>query len=1009
MLGAVTVVADPPDRAEAADSTPGNRDSGRPVHAEPTKVSGNALGGRRARVALVALALAGSPIPAERLAGIVWANDPPPTWQPALRGVIRALRGALQPIGLGEQRLITTEPDGYALSPATETDIGLATADLERAEQEQDPTAALVLASRAQTLKGEDLLPHEDAGWLRGHREAIDHLRMRAVEVVVRAAGAQHDHHRALAAARELLDQHPLDERAHRSVICALDRAGDRSGAVQAYEHCRTVLAEELGIDPSTETVAVYLAALRADAPTVGTRIPAAAGAFLGREREQRELSTHLDRPGLVTLTGRGGIGKSRLALRVAAARRALWTTLSGTADDELVASQVALGLGLTVGESDPTVTLVNHIAPLGRTLLVLDGCDRGLDGVGSLVTALIADCPNLTTLVTARSAVGIDDEQIIRLQPLPPIDPGTDPRHNIQVQLLVRRVEEAGGVLVLDEAVAPVLVALCQRCSGLPLALELVAAQLTAMSPADLLDQLAAPAAQDQLTRLLEHSYELLGPDEGAVLRRCSVLGGEIGLPLIRAVVSARDLLPLRVIRLLRELTDRGLMSVDRSGPRWRYRQDDDIQQFAMTKLDDGERRATFGRLADAITALLPGDAKAPPAPFAAAITDIAPSLRSLLAAASDGRVDRDRGLEIAFRLHRYWSATNVSEGRFWFERLLDGAPESTWTGRANFAYGYLSYWMGDADAALPILDEAVEQLRGEHDDYAARALIYLGGIVDDLDRGADAVGYVTESVEIAERIGDANLYVGAAMGVGAVLAERGDPAAADFAIRALDSCRRNASAAQLAAAQPTAVMICWQVGAMPQARELLTEGLQLHPDGRRIARVVLLSAGAGIAFADGDFKQAISYGQTADADATELGVERELPLIRCLLARSLLATGATAEAADRAIAAISAAMALTYSHPMALCLETAALVASDADPEYRSALFATAAALRIRGDRPIPPSLLHSTEVAGSVVHVTETALPVAQAATLAAELLQVVVQTDQHAKGTVSPSAT
>ncbi len=996
MLGAVTVRADTASTDTASTGT-----------GSTAKISGTALGGRRARVALVALALAEHPIPAERLAAIVWANDPPRTWQPALRGVIHALRTALQPIGLGEQHLITTEPAGYALSPGTQTDIALATADLRRAEDEDDPAAALILASRAQRLKGDDLLPTEDADWLRPHREAIDMLRQRAVEVVVWAAGAQHDHHRAMAAARDLLEQHPLDERAHRTMIGALDRAGDRAGAVQAYEHCRSVLAEQLGVDPSAETVAVYLGALRADTPTVGAKLPAASGAFLGREQEQRDLVRRIAQSGLITLTGRGGIGKSRLALRVATAHRALWTTVADTADDELVASHVALQLGLMVGDAEPTATLVNRLAPLGRTLLVLDGCDQVLDGVGSLVTAVIADCPSLTVLVTARSALGVDGEQVIRLDPLPPIDPGEDPLNNIQVQLLAGRVQEGGGELTLDEAVAPLVLTLCQRCAGLPLALELVAAQLTAMSPADLLDQLTTSTEQDQLTALLEHSYQLLGTDEAVVLRRCSVLGGEVSLPLVRAVVSAQDLPPLRVIRLLRELTDRGLLTVDRSGPRWRYRQDDDVQQFVTSKLPDDERRSAFGRLFGALGALLPDDARAAPTPFADAITDIAPSLRSLLAAAADGRTDRDHGLEIAFRLHRYWAATNVSEGRFWLERLLDGAAESTWTGLAKFAYGYLSYWTGDAQATLPILDEAVRQLRGAHDDYAARALIYLGGIADDLDRGADAVAYVTESVDIAERIGDANLYVGAAMGVGAVLAERGDPAAADFAIRALDSCRRNASAPQLAAAQPTAVMICWQVGAMPQARELLTEGLQLHPDGRRIARVVLLSAGAGIAFADGDFRRAISYGRTADADATSLGVERELPLIRCLLARSLLATGQHAEAADRTLSAINAARALTYSHPMALCLETASLVARDADPTDRGALLATAAALRITGDRPIPPALLDATLVAGSTD--TGSALPVAEAAALAVELLQSVVETDQHAKGMVSPSAT
>lgn len=966
------------------------------------RVAGGALGGRRARVVLVALALAGQAIPAERLAAMVWAGEPPPTWQPALRGVIRALRTALSPIGLGEQNLITTEPAGYALHPAATTDLGIARASL--IDAESHPTDALRLALPASALNGRDLLPAEDADWLRPQRSAVDQLKLRAVEVILGAARSEQDHHRALAAARDLLDQHPLDERAHRILIGALDQAGDRAGAVQAFDQCRMLLAEELGIDPSADTVNVYLHALRADSPTVGARLPNASGAFVGRRVEHLELQSMTVHPGVTTVTGRGGIGKSRLALVAARAhnaheQQALWVSLANTVDDELVVSQVALELGLTIGDADAVDTLAAHLAPLGRIMIVIDGCEQVADGVASLVSALVTGCPSLTILVTARSALGLYGEQVLHLDPLPAIDP-LHVGDSEQIRLLAARVGERGAELTVDDDNAAQLIALCQRCAGLPLALELVAAQLTVMSPADLLDELTAgPATGDQLTALLDRSYALLGPDEAAVLRRCAVLGGPASLALIRAVVSNQDVPPVRIVRILRELTDRGLLSVDRSGPRWRYRQEDDIQRFVAERMTGTEQQTTFGRLADAVRALLPQDAKAPPGPFKAAVAEITGSIRSLLAAAVDGRAGRDSGLELAFRLHRYWAATDVTEGRFWFGRLLDGAPPSPWTGLANFAYGYLTYWTGDAEGALPILDAAVRQLRTEHDDYAARALIYLGGIADDLDHGEQAVEYVKESIEVAERIGDHNLYVGAAMGVGAVLGERGDPVAADYALKALDSCRANASPEQLAAALPTAVMICWQVGALPQARVLLTEGLRLHPDGRRIARVVLLSAATGIALADHDVPAAVAYGQTADEEATALGVERELPLIRCLLARALLADGQLDAAADRARAALHAARALTYRHPLALCLETVALIATQADPTDRAALVATAAELRRRGDRPVIPSLRDPELITPGA-----PAISVPTAVELASTMLTLSTGTVQHAKGIV-----
>ena len=337
-----------------------------------------------------------------------------------------------------------------------------------------------------------------------------------------------------------------------------------------------------------------------------------------------------------------------------------------------------------------------------------------------------------------------------------------------------------------------------------------------------------------------------------------------------------------------------------------------------------------------------------------------MAGSVRALFTACLDGRLDRAVGLELAFRLHRYWAATAVAEGRFWLTRLLEGAPEDRWTALATFALGYLIYWAGDAVAAAPALELSIDRLRGVDDSFAARALIYLAGITDDLDRGDDALAAIREAAQLAEQIGDRNLYVGAAMGVGSVLAERGDPAAAPAALGALQTCRELGNPDQLAGTLPTAAMICWQVGALATARSLAAEARPLLEPGARIARVVLLSVSAGIALADGDVAAAVEYGRAADAEASALGVDRELPLIRSILARSLLATGDDRGARDRALAALEAAGDLSYDGPMALALETAAFVVDGtAAEDDRAMVLAAARTIRRRGDRPAPPSL--------------------------------------------------
>src|SRR6185437_9325842 len=230
-------------------------------------------------------------------------------------------------------------------------------------------------------------------------------------------------------------------------------------------------------------------------------------------------------------------------------------------------------------------------------------------------------------------------------------------------------------GELAMTEMTAPFVAELCRRCGGLPLAIELAGAQLAVMSVPDLLDQLPELAADgaDRVRAMARSSYALLDPDEATVFRRLAVLDGPVALPFLREVVAGDAIAPVRVVRILRELTARGLLAVDRAGPRWRYHQDDDLHRMARELLDtEGETGEAIARLADAVSAILPVEAKAPPGPYLDAVNEVIAAIRSVLSAAIDGTLDLSRGLDIAFRLHRYWAATNVAEGRFWLPRLL-------------------------------------------------------------------------------------------------------------------------------------------------------------------------------------------------------------------------------------------------------------------------------------------------------------------------------------------------
>ena len=962
-------------------------------------VEGAHLGGRRAHLLVAALALEPGPLTAERLAPLIW-DDPPSTWRVAVRGLVGDLR---QRVGRVGPDIVVTTPTGYRLAAGVSVDVAELEATIASAAGLRATGRWHALVSRlgsAPTLDAAQLAAGLDAAWLLPHRLRLGETVLQAGLLATAAHGALDDHAAAVALGRRLVAGHPLDERAHRALIAALDLAGDRSGAVRAFEACREILSEELGIDPSADTTTAYLHVLHGQ-PTPGsaTRLPGATSSFVAREAELRDLAVACSTPGLVTVTGPGGVGKSRLTQEVASRSVDLrggrhWVSLASVPEDTLVEATVAMALGLPVSGDDPGQDVARHLAPLGRVLLVLDGCESVRDGAATLASLLVSEAPDLTLVTTSRAPLGLGEETVI---PVPPLQMpvGADIAvlgDNPQVRLLIDRLAESGEDLVVDESVAAYVEILCHRCAGLPLALELVAAQLTAMSPADLVDHLdeASAANGDALRGIAGASLALLDTEEAAVHRRMSVLEGPSELVAVRAVCAGPDLPRVRLVRILRELGDRGLVVTDRTGARWTYAQDDDLHRFAREQLvSAGEERATLDRLLDLCFSLLPDDPRSPPGPFAESVTAMLPSVRGLLAAAVSGRGDGTRTLELAFRLHRYWAATNVGEGRYWLERLMaaDDADASDFTAYATYALGYLDYWAGEDLVAVPHLERAIDLLADIDGAYVARAQIFLAGILDDLDRGGEAVQLVRESIRNAAPHGY-DLRVSAAMGVGSVLAERADPEAVQHAAAAIELCQANGSPEQLAACMPTAAMIAWQVGAVDQARAWVEQAMPMHVDDRRIARVVLLSAACGVHLADSDLEAAVETGRAADTEGTELGVERELPLARSLLALSLLARGDVDEATEQTRAAVRAAASLGYTFPLAGALETTALVARarGVDVDALAPVLATAAAIRLAGDRPVSRPLASQVE---ALRHEVPRAEPLPTAEAVAAAL--------------------
>ncbi len=939
-------------------------------------VTGAPLAGRRVRLVLVALATTPAGLSSTSLADRVW-TEPPSTWPAALRGTILALRAALEPIGLGGQTLVRTIPGGWALAPDTTVDLFEAAAVVSAAERLLADGAAEsaieALEGIAEVMGGEllggELLGGEDAGWVTEWRDQLASLTDRALAVEGEASLILARYAGAANAARRLLDRNALDERAHRVLIRALAASGDRAGAIRAYEQCRSELAEQLGTDPGPETAALYLQVLRSGSAAAGTLPSIPRNGFFGRRAESTAAQAALAEAGLLTIVGRGGVGKTRFALHAATDAASqlsggrFWVSL-GDVSDALVVVTVARAIGADEG-ADPLAATIARLAPLGPSLLVLDGCENAVDGVAELLAILLAAAPELRVLATSRRALDVAGERKIELASLSVPSAGASIASSAAVRLLVDRLALTGHALPMEGSNSEAIRQLCSRCGGLPLALELAAAQLGLMAVTDLLDLLPAAArAEEVVQSLLMQSVEALSDDAAALFRAWGVVEG--ALPLSLATRLSPGAAPGRVARLLGELVDGGLLLIDRSGARWQYQQDDQVRAFARAALTPPAADAALSGLVDGLRALLPDDPRTPPSSFRDAATEASDGFRTVFGAALNGSVPRETGLELAFRLHRFWTVTSMAEGRYWLTLLLEAPEPSPSLPFASFAAGYLSYWAGDSDRAQTQLEDAATRLRDVDNGYAARSLMFAAGIADDHDRPQEALQDVRTAILLAETTDDVNLQMSTSISIASILAERGDPAAADYAAQAVERSRARASNDQLLATLATAALVCWQVGVIDQARAAILEADALLDGGPRIARATWAVSAAGVALFDGRLEQAARLVELAVRDGEELGIDRELPLSYALTARIAAARGRMLEAAQAALEAVDRAERLDFAYPMAICLETAAEMA--ALDEDATALRAVASRIRDVGDRPAPACLAPSLPVASS-----------------------------------------
>jgi predicted ATPase/class 3 adenylate cyclase len=489
--------------------------------------------------------------------------------------------------------------------------------------------------------------------------------------------------------------------------------------------------------------------------------LPRPATSFIGRQREIAAVTRLLAESRLLTLTGTGGCGKTRLALEVASRQvdaypeGVWWAPLERVADPALVAQAVGAAMGVPVVEGAAALDALADALRPRALLLVLDNCEHLLTGAAALVETLLLACPYLTVLATSREGLGIAGEAVYRVPPLslPPNEPGiaTPPASQTAavgvspwpeseaVQLFAARAAAAapGFALTADNAAA--VGEICRRLDGLPLALELVAARAGEMAIERLAQRLddgfhpaagEAPAPGQTLVRTMDWSYDLLSEPEQALLRRLSVFAGGWDLEAAEAV-CADD-----VLDLLTALVEKSLVQHEAGALGTRYRLLETVRRYAQERLRaSGESEAMrrrhrdwFAARGEQIGALLESPRRARGWEEAEAEYE---NLRAALeACAADGE-----GQEAAARLLRglgpFWFLRgHMSEGRDLLERIRHlGAPSAPATAQLALEAGLLARQQGDAAAAAAHYQEALRLSREIGDlDRAALALESLG-----------------------------------------------------------------------------------------------------------------------------------------------------------------------------------------------------------------------------------------------------------------------------------------
>jgi predicted ATPase/DNA-binding SARP family transcriptional activator len=728
---------------------------------------------RKARSLVKLLALSpGGRLHREQVLEFLWPHLNPDAASNNFRKILHVVRRTLEPAGTGESaRYCRVHDDVVSLAApgAVWIDVDAFAAAAAAARGGGDPAAYRA----ALDLYAGDLLPEDQyEEWSAGRRESLHQEWLALLADLAAVYESQRDEVRAIETLRLLVARDAGREDAHRSLMRLYALTGQRQQALRQYQALRESLSREFEAEPDEASRRLYediqagrfpqpgSPGVRAAHPAVDfratgrTNLPLQLTSFVGRARELAELRNSLIDNRQLTLTGAGGVGKTRLALEVAARLLqdfpdGVWLAdLSVVADPAFVPQAVA-GVVNVREESGRLVSAVLGDYFLAKhALLLLDNCEHVAATCAQLAEQLLRRCPDLHVLATSREVLGVQGELVHRVSSLSSPDtrrscPLGELRGFEAVQLFVDRAALSRPGFELTEENAPMVGLICAHLDGIPLAIELAAARLKSL-PVD-----AIAARLDRRFRLLsggtrtalsrhqtlraamEWSYDLLSEPERSLLRALSVFGGGFTIEAAQALGASDQTDEMDVLELLGRLVDKSMVQLETAAGSARYRLLETVREFVRVKLaESGAADAARRRHAVFFLGLAERAEPELRGPRQASWLDRLEAEHDNFWVALEwslGQPSDDTGLSLAASLAGYWHGRGyLTEGREWLERALRlGSAAGPAYAKVLEGAARLAFAQDDFGRAIAIMDEAVPLARARGD--AQRLMLSL------------------------------------------------------------------------------------------------------------------------------------------------------------------------------------------------------------------------------------------------------------------------------------------